>query len=59
MPSTHTMEHYSKIKKKKWGREREKEHEFLSFETLWTAMERIMLSKVKSERERQIPDGVT
>ena len=43
------MEYYSAIKK----------NEIIQFATTWMQLEIIILSEVKSERKRQIPDDIT
>ena len=45
----HTMEYYSPIKR----------NEIMPFAATWMDLEIIILSKVKSERERQIPHYIT
>ena len=46
---THTVEYYSAIKKS----------EIMPFAATWMGLEIIILSKVKSERERQIQYNIT
>ena len=46
---THTMVYYSDIKK----------NEIMPFAATWTDLEIIILSEVKSEREKQIPHDIT
>jgi len=45
----YTMEYYSAIK----------ENEIMAFAATWMELETLILSEVKSERERQIPYDVT
>ena len=49
MRHIYTMEYYSGIKRNEIG----------SFVETWMNLENIILSKVKSERERQIPYDIT
>ena len=45
----HTMKYYSSIKN----------NEVISFSATWIDLEIIILSKIKSERERQVSDDIT
>ena len=47
--SIYTLEYYSAIKKNK----------IMPFAATWMELETLILSEVKSERERQIPYGIT